>query len=205
MDQWDLLQVKVDLLQVQMDQWDLLQVKVDLLQVIWPVDQVQMDQWDLLQVNQADQWPDQTGQWDLLQVNQVDQWPDQTGQWDLLQVNQADQWDLLQVNQVDQIHYLVKADHKADQDQTGQWDLLRVIWEIIWDLLRIWIWTVMECLHHLQAIWQGWTLTWLTLVNIMDQVQKDQDQMDHQLQTCLQVTCLLHQMTIQTQVVTVCK
>jgi hypothetical protein len=163
-----------------------------------PLQVNQADQWDLLQVNQADQW-------DLLQVSQVDQWPDQTGQWDLLQVNQADQWDLLQVNQVDQIHYLVKADHKADQDQTGQWDLLRVIWEIIWDLLRIWIWTVMECLHHLQAIWQGWTLTWLTLVNIMDQVQKDQDQMDHQLQTCLQVTCLLHQMTIQTQVVTVCK
>ena len=43
---------------------DLLQVKVDLLQVIW-LDQDQMDQWDLRQKVIWDQ--DQTDQWDLRQ------------------------------------------------------------------------------------------------------------------------------------------
>jgi len=83
------------LLQVKwvMDQWDLLQVKVDLLQVIWPGDQT--DPWD--QADQihysvkVDHKVDlQVDQTDLLQVIWV------TDQWDLLQVIWVtDQWDLL--------------------------------------------------------------------------------------------------------------
>ena len=59
---------------------DLLQVKVDLLQVIW-LDQDQMDQWDLRQKVIWDQ--DQMDQWDLRQKVIWDQ--DQTDQWDLRQ------------------------------------------------------------------------------------------------------------------------
>jgi len=196
-----------------MDLQDLLQVWIwtvtaclHHLQEIW--DQDQMGQWDHLQEQKADLWDllqvkadhlqeiwqdqGQTGQWDHLQVNRADQWLDQT-----------DQWGHLQVNRADRIHCLVKVDHKEVQDQMDRWDHLQEIWVITWDHLQE-IWDQED---HLQdrTLWQEWKPTWLMQVTITDRDQMDQDQMDLLCMTCLQVICLLHQMTIPMRVAKVCK
>jgi hypothetical protein len=222
-DQMDLLQVKVDLLQViwqGQDQMDLLQViwvqdQMDLLQVIWV--QAQWDQMDHPQVIWVQDQMDHPqaiwvqAQWDQMDhpqaIWQVDQNSDQQlllliwdqKQWDPMDLLQAWIWtetECLRHLQVvkDRIHYLVKVDQLVDRHQVICLQVIRWVNQDRWMVdLEL------QAICLLQTEWVICIHTWTMQEHI--KVQKDllQEILDQCLGIC-QLICLRHQ-TIQMMVV----